>query len=198
MSLIKVITGSTRPGRFGPNVANWIMELSEQYPDATFELVDLAEVNLPLLDEPVPPSVANGDYTNEHSLAWARVISEADGYIMVTAEYDHGIPAALKNAIDYLAREWSYKPVAFVSYGAKAGGVRAVEHLRGVTGWLQMYDLGDEVAIRKYWEYVNNKGVFTPSEEHVADAKHMLESIVFWSGKMKPAREELAKMKRSQ
>lgn len=192
MPRIKVILGSTRPGRFGGQAANWIMDVSKQYPDATFELVDLKEINLPFLDEETPPSMANGTYAHEHSNAWAKIVNEADGFIFVTPEYNHGAPASLKNAIDFAAQEWFYKPVAFVSYGAKAGGVRAVEHLRGSAAWLRMYDLADEVAIKNYWEFLDENGTFQPTEEHNADANHMLKNIVFWSDKMKPARDELA------
>jgi len=193
MPLIKVIVGSTRPGRFGGQPANWIMDLSKDFPDATFELVDLQEINLPFLDEATPPSVSNGDYANEHTKQWGKVIDEADGFIFVTGEYNHGIPASLKNAIDFVAKEWYYKPVSFVSYGAKAGGVRAVEQLREVVGWLRMYDMHDEVSIKNYWGFLDESGKFQPSDEHNDDAKRMLKSLIFWSEKMKPAREELNK-----
>jgi NAD(P)H-dependent FMN reductase len=193
MPLVKVIVGSTRPGRFGVQPANWIMELSKDFPEATFELVDVAEAKLPLLDEAVPPSMNGGTYATEHGAAWAKTIGEADGFVFVTGEYNHGIPAALKNAIDFVADEWYYKPVAFVSYGAKAGGVRSVEHLRGVVAQLRMYSLHDEVAIRNYFFQQDKEGTFTANDEQTDDAKRMLKNIAFWSEKLKPAREELAK-----
>jgi NAD(P)H-dependent FMN reductase len=189
--LIKVIVGSVRPGRFGIQPANWIMELSGEHPEAIFELVDLAEIQLPFLDEEVPPSVSNGNYAHEHTKAWGKIVDEADGFIFVTAEYNHGIPASLKNAIDFVAKEWYYKPVAFVSYGAKSGGVRSVEQLRQVTGWLRMYDLHDEVSIKNYWAQLDDKGKFQPSPEQVEDATRLLQNIVFWSEKMAPVRREL-------
>src|SRR5687767_7079366 len=145
MSLVKVILGSTRPNRFGIQPAEWVMKLSEQYKDATFELVDLADINLPFLDEPVPPSMRQ--YTKEHTKTWSRIISEADGFVFVTAEYNYGIPAGLKNAIDFVSHEWHYKPATFVSYGSDAGGARAIEHLRGSAGWLRMYDLREHLSI---------------------------------------------------
>lgn len=193
MPVVKVIVGSVRPGRFAKQPADWIMDLSEKHPEATFELVDLAEVKLPFLDESVPPSVSNGDYEQDHTKAWGKVIDEADGFIFVTGEYNHGIPASLKNAIDFVAKEWYYKPVSFVSYGAKAGGVRAVEQLREVAGWLRMYDMHDEVAIRNYWTQLDESGKFQPTDEQNEDAHRLLKNIAFWSEKMKPIREELQK-----
>ena len=189
MPLIKVIVGSTRPGRFGIQAANWIMDLTKEFPGATFELVDLEKVNLPFLDEETPP--AAGNYTQDHTKAWSKVVDEADGFVFITGEYNHGVQPALKNAIDFAAKEWYYKPVAFVSYGADAGGVRAVEHLRGTVAWLRMYDLNDVVMIPNYWGQLDENGKFQPRENQNDDASRMLKNIAFWSEKMKPAREEL-------
>lgn len=191
MSVIKVILGSTRPNRFGIQPAEWVMKLSKEYPDATFELVDLKEINLPFLDEPQPPSF--GDYTQEHTKQWTKLIAEADGFIIVTAEYNYSIPAALKNAIDFASNEWAHKPVAFVSYGAGAGGARAVEHLRGVSGWLRMYDLREHVVIVNYWNQLDKDGMFQPSEQQTQAAHGVLKSIVFWAKQLKPARQALQK-----
>jgi len=191
MPVIKVIVGSVRPGRFGIQPANWIMDLSKEFPGATFELVDLAEVKLPFLDETTPPSMANGKYEHEHTTAWAKIIGEADGYVFVTGEYNHGIPASLKNAIDFAADEWYYKPVSFVSYGARAGGVRAVEHLRGVVGWLRMYAMHDEVAIYNYFTQLDEQGKFQPTEQQDDDAKRLLANLIFWADKLAPIRTEL-------
>lgn len=192
MTTIKVILGSTRPSRFGVQPAEWIMSLAKNHPEAKFELVDLKELNLPLLDEPVP--AAAQQYTQEHTKKWAKIVDEADGFIFITAEYNHSIPGALKNAIDFVAREWAYKPVAFVSYGADGGGIRAVEQLRPVAGWLKMYDLGEFVSIPNYWAQLDDKGKFTANEVQIAAAEKMLDGIIFWSEKMKPSREELLKL----
>jgi len=189
MNTIKVILGSTRPSRFGEQPANWIMELSKAHPETKFELVDLKEVNLPLLDEPVPASAQQ--YTQQHTKDWAKIVDSADGFIFVTAEYNHSIPGALKNAIDFVAREWMHKPVAYVSYGAEAGGQRSVEQLRQIAGWHRMYDLGEFVAIPNYWTQLDKEGKFMPNDTQKAAAEAMLKSIIFWTEKMKPAREEL-------
>lgn len=189
MPIIKIIIGSTRPGRFGHKAGAWIAELAAANPDATFEVVDLAEINLPLLDEPVPASMAE-TYTNEHTKAWSKIIGEADGFIFVTPEYNHGVAASLKNAIDYLAKEWYYKPVAFVSYGADASGVRAVEHLRSIVSQLRMVSMHDTVMVSAYGQ-LNEQGDFTPTEAQNADAERMLKHIAFWSAELQPIRAKL-------
>src|SRR5215207_6287579 len=128
MIKIQVILGSTRPGRIGEQVAKWAMENITARDNVEFELVDVADFNLPLLDEPVPPMAARGNYQKDHSKVWGKKIAEADGYIVVAAEYNRSIPGALKNAIDYLNVEWADKAIGFISYGS-AGGARSVEHL---------------------------------------------------------------------
>jgi NAD(P)H-dependent FMN reductase len=194
MSVIKVIVGSTRKNRFGIQPAQWIMGIAKAYPQATFELVDLAEQNLPLFDEAMPPSmVTDGRYEKETTRKWAKVIDEADGFIIVTAEYNYGVPAALKNALDTVSNEWNYKPVAFVSYGTAGGGARAVEHLRSTAGWLKMYDLREQVILANYWAQLDKNGEFQPNEPQIHGARAMLEALAFWAEKMKPAREALKK-----
>lgn len=187
---IKVILGSTRPQRFGIQPATWVTELGKQYKDANFELVDLKEVDLPLLDTPVPASMAPSNQS-AHQEAWAKIIGEADGFVFVTAEYNHGLPAAFKNAIDFLAQEWAHKPVAFVSYGADGGGIRAIEQWRQVAGWLKMYDLSRFVHFANYFAGLNDKGEFQFTDEHAERAHGMLKDLVFWSEQMKEARAKL-------
>lgn len=193
MPRIKVILGSTRESRFGIQPAEWIMNLSEQFPEATFELVDLADYNLPFMTEATAPSmVADGKYEKETTREWATVIGEADGFVIVTAEYNYGVPGALKNAIDTVSNEWNYKPVVFVSYGTPAGGSRAVEHLRGSAGWLKMYDLREQVVISDYWSQLDENGKFQPTESQTHGAEAMLKAVAFWADYMKDARVKLA------
>lgn len=191
MAHIVIIIGSVRPGRFGTQPATWIMDLPKELPGATFEVIDLADIQLPFLDESTPPSAANGKYEHRHTTEWSKIIDKADGYIFVTGEYNHGIPASLKNAIDFLAGEWYYKPVSFVSYGANGGGVRAVEHLRGVVGWLRMYAMHDEVAIRNYWGQLDDTGQFQPTAQQNDDAMRLIGNLVFWADKLALIRKEL-------
>lgn len=190
---IKVILGSTRNGRFGEQPARWIMDLAAQHPDAAFELIDLAEVNLPFVHEATPPGlIKDGEYESESSKQWAKIVNDADGFVIVTAEYNHGVPAALKNALDTLFAEWNYKPVAFVSYGTIAGGVRAVEQLRGTLALLKLYGLSEQVVIPNYWSQLNDKGTFQPNETQIKDAHRLLKSVIFWSSTFKEARKKLA------
>ncbi len=128
---------STRPGRNGEAGAKWVHEIAQKRSDAEFELVDIKDFNLPLLDEPVPSIM--GQYSKPHTKAWAAKIGSFDGYVFVTPEYNHGISGALKNAIDFLFREWNDKAAGFVSYGG-AGGARAVEQLRLVMAEVQIGD----------------------------------------------------------
>jgi NAD(P)H-dependent FMN reductase len=193
MTLIKVILGSTRPERFGIQPAEWIMKLAKEHPEATFELVDLKEVNLPMLDEPIP--AIHGQYKHAHTKAWAKTIGEADGFVFVTAEHNYGVPASLKNALDYLAAEWRYKPVAFVSYGAYGGGIRAVQQLREISGNLGFIPLQDNVPIRNYWEQKDADGNFQPTAEQIETAHKLLKNISFWSTKLRPIRQELQQAK---
>lgn len=191
MVSIKVILGSTRPGRFGIQPAEWIMKLSEQYGDqATFELVDLQKVNLPFLDTPTPPSMSP-TYQSEHQEAWGKIIGEADGFVIVTAEYNHGIPAPLKNAIDFLANEWANKPVAFVGYGADAGGIRAMEQLRQVVSWLKMHDISKFVSFPMYFQNLDEQGKYQFTDAETERANSMLKDLLFWAEELKPIRAKL-------
>jgi len=192
MSRIAIIIGSTRPNRFGIQVAEFIHKISQKNKNHRYELVDLKTVDLPLLDTPVPPSMANREYPNKKVRAWSRIVDAADGFIFVTPEYNHGVPAALKNAIDSIAPEWENKPVAFVSYGAGAGGIRAVEAFRPTVAWLGMHDLKDFVAIINYWQFLDEKGAYQPSGEHIKDAERVVTRVAFWADVFKDARTKLS------
>jgi NAD(P)H-dependent FMN reductase len=131
-----IILGSTRPGRNGEAIAKWVYDIAKKRTDAEFEYVDIKDYNLPLLDEPISPSL--GKYSKEHTKAWSTKIDSFDAFVFVTPEYNHGIPGALKNAIDFLYKEWNNKVAGFVSYGGSALGTRAVEQLRLVMAELQV------------------------------------------------------------
>src|SRR5688572_30919160 len=152
---IGIIVGSTRPGRKADAVAAWVYGIASKRSDATFEIVDILDFNLPLLDEPVPPS--RGQYSKPHTKAWAAKIEPFDAYVFVTPEYHHGTSGALKNAIDFLYREWNNKAAGFVGYGS-AGGTRAVENLRLVMGELQVADVRNQVMLPFHTDFEN--GVF--------------------------------------
>jgi NAD(P)H-dependent FMN reductase len=132
---IQLIIGSTRPGRVGPQIADWLVANLPTQKLTEYEIIDIADYNLPLFDEPAHPSM--NQYTKAHTKAWSRKIKEADGYIFLTPEYNASFPAALKNAIDFLFHEWTGKPVMIVSYGVH-GGHGASTHLRDVVELLKM------------------------------------------------------------
>jgi NAD(P)H-dependent FMN reductase len=177
MTSIAIIVGSTRPGRNGAAVAQWVLDQAKRRSDARFELLDLADFPLPLLDEPVPPSM--GQYTKEHTKRWARAVDAFDGYVFVTPEYNHSTSGALKNAIDFVYGEWNNKAAGFVSYGS-TGGTRAVEHLRLIMGELQVADVRAQVAFTLAEDF-RNYSEFTPREHHAANLDIMLDQLVSWS-----------------
>ena len=184
MLKIAIVVGSTRPGRKADAVANWIHGFATTRTDAHYEVVDIADYNLPLLDEPVSPSL--GQYQKEHTKRWAAKIAEFDGYVFVTPEYNHGTSGALKNAIDFLYREWNNKAAGFVSYGS-AGGVRAVEHLRLILAEVKIATVRAQVLLSLFNDF-ENYTTFKPGPHHEKFVHVMLDEVVAWSGAMKTLR----------
>jgi NAD(P)H-dependent FMN reductase len=184
MIRIAVILGSTRPGRLGESVARWVYDIAKKRTDAEVELLDLKTFNLPLLDEAAPPSM--GRYEHEHTRAWSATIDSFDGFVFVNPEYNHGISAALKNAIDYLYREWNNKAAGFVSYGG-AGGARAAEQLRLVMGELQIADVRAQVLLSLYTDF-ENFSVFKPAAHHEKSVNTLFDQVVAWAGALQPLR----------
>jgi NAD(P)H-dependent FMN reductase len=184
MLRIAIIIGSTRPGRNGEAVGKWVHEIAKKRTDSNFELVDIRDFNLPLLDEPIPPSM--GQYSKEHTKAWSLRIDSFDAYIFVTAEYNHGIPGALKNAIDFLYKEWNNKVAGFVSYGG-AGGVRAVEQLRLVMAELKVATVRSQVTLSLFTDF-ENFTKFKPATFQENSANAMLDEVIAWGGALKTLR----------
>jgi NAD(P)H-dependent FMN reductase len=184
MLRIAIILGSTRPGRIGEAVARWVHEQASRRGDADYELVDIARFDLPLLDEPVPPS--RHQYSKPHTKAWAEKIASFDGFVFVTPEYNHGTSGALKNAIDFLYAEWNDKAAGFVGYGS-AGGVRAVEHLRLVMAELQVADVRAQVALSLFTDF-ENFSTFKPQALHLKSLTTMLDQLLKWGEAMKRVR----------
>ncbi|WP_055589766.1 NADPH-dependent FMN reductase [Peterkaempfera griseoplana] len=184
MPKIGIIIGSTRPGRNAEAVARWVHDVAAQRTDAEFELVDLLDYKLPLLDEAYPPSM--GNYSQPHTLAWAEKIASLDGFLIVTGEYNRSVPGALKNAIDFLYSEWNNKAVGFISYGG-TGGARAVEHLRGIAGELQMADVRSQVALSLFTDF-ENFSVFKPAPIQHDTLVTTLDQVVAWSNALAPLR----------
>jgi len=178
MLKIAVIVGSTRPGRKALDVARWVMEFAQTRSNASYELVDIQDFKLPLLDEPVPPSM--GQYSQPHTLAWAAKIAEFDGFVFVTPEYNHATSGALKNAIDFLYKEWNNKAAGFVGYGS-AGGARAIENLRLVMGELMVADVRAQVMLSLFTDF-ENFATFKPAAHHEKSVHAMLDQVEAWSG----------------
>lgn len=184
MIKIAIIIGSTRPGRKADTVARWVHQIAKQRGGAEYELVDIQDFNLPLLDEPVPPSMHQ--YSKPHTKAWAAKIAAFDAFVFVTPEYNHGPSGALKNAIDYLYAEWNNKAAGFVSYGS-AGGSRAVEQLRLVMGELQVADVRAQVMLSLFTDF-ENFTTFKPAAHHEKSVNAMLDQVIAWGGAMKSLR----------
>jgi NAD(P)H-dependent FMN reductase len=173
---LQIIIGSTRPGRRGPAIAAWFHALALKHPGFDTGLVDLAEVGLPLLDEPHPPQ--RGRYEHEHTRRWSETVSAADAYVFVVPEYNHSFNAATKNALDYLAREWRGKPVAFVGYGGVAAGARAVQALVPVVTALGMVPLGAAVHIPFVRLSFTEDGRFEPAPGLDDSATGLLDDLL--------------------
>jgi NAD(P)H-dependent FMN reductase len=184
MIRVAIITGSTRPGRNNEAVARWVYGIAKRRKNAELELVDIADYHLPLLDEPVPPSM--GQYQHEHTKAWAAKIASFDAYVFVTPEYNHGISGALKNAIDYLYKEWNNKAAGFVSYGS-AGGARAVEHLRLVMAELMIADVRAQVMLSLFTDF-EQFSKFTPDPRHEKALETVLDQVIAWGAALQGVR----------
>jgi NAD(P)H-dependent FMN reductase len=184
MIRIGIITGSTRPGRLNEAVARWTYDLAKRRSDAEYEFVDIADYNLPLLDEPVPPSL--GQYSKPYTKRWAEKIASLDAFVFVTPEYNHGTSGALKNAIDFLFREWNNKAAGFVSYGS-IGGARAVEQLRLVMGEIMIADVRAQVMLSLFTDF-ENFSKFKPDPRHEQEVQTMLDQLISWGTALKSVR----------
>jgi NAD(P)H-dependent FMN reductase len=184
MIKIGIILGSTRPNRNGEAVAKWAYELAQKKGGAEFELIDLKDFNLPLLDEGIPPSMHQ--YTQEHTKKWAEKIASLDAFIFVTPEYNHSTSGALKNALDFVYAEWNNKAAGFISYGS-AGGARAVEHLRGIMAELQIADVRAQVMLYLAQDFENFK-LFKPRPENEKPLNTLIEQVISWGTALKTIR----------
>ncbi|EKD92934.1 MAG: NADPH-dependent FMN reductase [uncultured bacterium] len=174
---IHVILGSIREGRAGERVARWFMNAMKEYDRANLELVDLLDFPMPLFADGTPSSMREGPHPNATVQRWLDKVAEANGYIIITPEYNHGYPSALKNALDYPYKEWNNKPVGFVSYGSLAGGARVVEQLRQVVGELRMFDVRDQVLIPNIWAAFDEQGHLKNEEQYLKNAKLVVEGV---------------------
>jgi NAD(P)H-dependent FMN reductase len=182
---IAVIVGSTRPGRVGSDVARWVHRHAVERDGAQYDLVDLAEQKLTLLDEPTVPGAANRNYERDETRSWGRLVDSYDGFVFVTPEYNHGVPAALKNAVDVIYPEWNHKAVAFVAYGAD-GGVRAVEQWRQIVANVMMTDVRAQVSLSMFTDWAD--GAFRPQDRREGEVATLFDQLETMAGALQDVR----------
>jgi NAD(P)H-dependent FMN reductase len=183
---LHIIVASTRPGRRGLPIGEWVRDYASEQGDFDVELVDLAEVGLPFMDEPNHPRFHK--YIHRHTVDWSEKIDAADAFVFVAPEYNYGMNAVLKNALDYLHQEWQYKPVGFVSYGGVAAGTRAVQMTKLVVTALKMTPLNETVAIPFVNQFFDDEGRFQPTESMGTALRAMLDELMRVSSALKPLR----------
>jgi NAD(P)H-dependent FMN reductase len=188
MLILKIIVASTRPERKGGAIARWYMEQAKKDKRFDIQLLDLCEIDLPLLDEPNHPRLRK--YQHEHTKKWSAEIDEADAFIFVIPEYNYGSPPALLNALDYLFFEWHYKPVGFVSYGGVSGGLRSVEMTKGVVTALKMMPIVESVTVPFFMNFFNEAGEFEGSDVHENSVAAQLNELYLWAEALKGIREK--------
>jgi len=184
--VLRIIVGSTRPGRVGPAVAGWIADRAREQGGFDVQVTDLAELNLPILDEPNHPRLRQ--YVHQHTKDWSEVVEGSDAFIFVTPEYNHGIGAALKNAIDYVYNEWHGKAAGIVSYGGISAGTRATQMLKQVLASLKVVPVMEAVNIPFVRTHIDEDGRFKPTEAMEASATAMLDEVQRWTEAMRPLR----------
>jgi NAD(P)H-dependent FMN reductase len=188
MRTLQIIIASTRPGRVGLPVGEWVQAVAVKHGGfENVEVVDLAEWNLPFMDEPNHPRLRR--YEHEHTKKWSATIDRADAYVIVMPEYNYGFTAPLKNALDYLHQEWAYKPVGLVSYGGVAGGARAAQMIKQVLTTLKMTPLVEAVLIPSVAQLIDEDGELRPNEALDASATTMLTELARWTDTLAPMRQ---------
>jgi NAD(P)H-dependent FMN reductase len=185
--VLHIIICSTRPGRKGPAIAQWAAAQARAHGKFTGEVVDLADFALPILDAVKHPRF--GEYKNEATKRWSASVARADAYVFVTPEYDFSMPASLLNALQLIYHEWTYKPLAFVSYGGESGGLRSVQMAKQVVTTFKMVPMVETVAVHMVAQhYDETTATFTPTEGHAKKAAAMLEELHRWAVALKPMR----------
>jgi NAD(P)H-dependent FMN reductase len=190
MPRLTIIIGSTRPGRAGQPIARWFAARARSHGGFDVGVADLAELNLPLLDEPDHPRL--GRYIHQHTKDWSATVDASDAFVIVTPEYNHGYPAAVKNALDYLQREWQDKPVGFVSYGGVSAGTRAVHQLTQVVTTLKMVPVVEAVSIPFFPQFLGEDGRVRANDIMVQAAGAMLDELTRVEAALRPLRMPIA------
>lgn len=183
---LNIIIGSTRPGRVAPLFGDWLEGFARSHGKFEPVVTDIATFDLPLMDEPRHPRL--GQYEHEHTKAWSKAIDAADAFVFVTPEYNYFAAPAIVNAVDYLTREWNYKPAGFLSYGGVSGGLRAVQSLKPLLTTVKIMPIPEAVSVPLYQKSLDKDGAFQPEENVVSSATTMLDELARWSEAMKPMR----------
>jgi NAD(P)H-dependent FMN reductase len=187
MPRLALIVASNRPGRVAAPVAEWFTEVARRHGGFDVDVLDLAEIDLPFLDEPSHPRLRQ--YEHEHTRAWSERVGSADAFVIVTPEYNYGMPAVLKNALDYLHHEWAYKPVAFVSYGGVSAGTRAVQMAKQVVTTLRMFPIAEAVSIPFVFQFLDDEQRLVPNDVMDGAAKAVLDELVSVERALRPLRD---------
>ena len=185
---LHIVICSTRPGRIGPPIAHWFQGFAEQHGKFDVELVDLVDFNLPLYDEPVHP--ARQDYKHEHTKKWSASVAAADAFVFVTPEYNYSPPPSLVNALDFVYREWNYKPCGFVSYGGVSGGLRAVQAVKMQITTLKLVPMVEGVMIPMAASQIDDEDTFQSNELIDKSAVTLLDELRYWADGLKAMREK--------
>ncbi|EMR05444.1 putative flavoprotein [Bhargavaea cecembensis DSE10] len=179
---IGIILGSTREGRVSPQVGQWVKGIADGRGDANYEIVDIADYQLPFL--------GTTDGSEPGIAKWNEKLASLDGFVFVVQEYNHSISGALKNAIDFAREAWNDKAAGIVSYGS-TGGARAAEHLRGILGELKVADVRTHPTLSLFTDF-ENFSEFKPAELHLTNVTAMLDEVNAWAGALKTVREKQA------
>jgi len=185
LARLGIVVASTRDGRLGKAVADWFFERAQAHGSFAVELIDLKQINLPLLDEPNHPRIQK--YQHKYTLEWSTLIQAIDAFVFVTPEYNYGPSPALLNALDYLYKEWHYKAAGFVSYGGISGGTRAVQATKNVVTTLKMVAIVEAVTIPFFTKRINNN-VFNSDETLDKSATLLLDELVRWNSALEQLR----------
>ena len=183
---LKIIIASTRPGRKGISVANWFIDFAKRNTNFEVEVLDLEKINLPFLDEPQHPKLQ--EYTKEHTKEWSKKIDAADAFVFVFPEYNYSMPPTLSNAIDFLFKEWNYKPVGLVSYGGISGGLRAAQMAKLQITTVKMMPLTEAVSIPFFEKHIDENGQFNAYEAADQSAGILLKELLKWTVALKTMR----------
>ena len=183
---LKIIIASTRPGRKGISVANWFIETVKKYPDFNVEVLDLAEINLPFIDEPNHPRLQQ--YTKEHTKKWSHTIDSADAFVFIIPEYNYSMPPTLLNAIDFLYKEWNYKPVGLVSYGGISGGTRSAQMSKQVMTAVKLMPLAEGVTLPFFTKNIDDNERFNSNELIDKSVAVMMKELLRWTAALQSIR----------